>query len=161
MVAKFNPEDYLCNDLVLVQDPKDPEVREGKVSPIYVARTEFIEKLEDRLNRGSETASALHTVIYGSPGVGKTHTLSWIMYQIRKGKKLKDKDVDCFIVVAPSIGTKDAQRTFSPLYTEIIKSFGKSFVAEVLDNFWKAIRDDLKLEDRGISQDQKIAAISR
>jgi len=146
-------------DTIFQLDQDDEDVKQGHKDVIYVARQDFLEKLKNRFTMMTgSTGNPVHTVIHGSAGVGKTHTLTWIQHYCKLNKlKIKNREVD---IVAFNAPTTSKNSTFSVFYSKFMVSLGKESIMTCLDEYWKKVRDELDLEKPGLSEEQKISSLN-
>ena len=154
-------ERLLLKDYNFRLDEVDDEVRNGVAEATYVARAEFLTELKSHLSSRSsaQPTSSVTRVLHGSAGVGKTHTITWIMNWINKKEDpltIKGKDVKAISINAP---VHDGKKGFSIIYSSMMGGIGKADVVDIMNKFWRKARDELKLEDGNLSQEQIISKL--
>ena len=106
-------------------------------SNIFVGRDDVKSKLDDRLKRSMPTKSAMHTMIYGDFGAGKTHTLNYAARFLAEQKL----DVLPIFVGSPRIDEKSDP---SDLYRSIILAMSTSNIFSIFVKIFDSIQDRIK-----------------
>ena len=140
-------EKLLLKDYGFEPDPVDYDVRNGISDAMYVARTEFLNDLRNHLSSRSEgqQTGGVTTVLYGSAGVGKTHTITWILNWINNKEDpltIKGKTVIPISLDAPN--TK-RDSNFSIIYSAIMKGIGKEKVLGLIKKYWIKARGEFPI----------------
>lgn len=102
-------------------------------SNIFVGRDDVKSRLNDRLKRSMPTKSAMHTMIYGDYGSGKTHTLNYIAGFLSEQKL----DILPIFVGSPRIDMKSDP---SDLYRSIIQAMSISNIFSVFVKVFDSVQ---------------------
>jgi Cdc6-like AAA superfamily ATPase len=128
-MKELKPEDYCLDrfDLLL-----DPELH----ATIYAGRKDLISKLKRRIDRAYKTGTAMHTLLWGLYGGGKTHTLYYLVNYIKES----GYEAHVFHLTCPSF----VRKSVVELYEAIIMSLGQKFVYEIMEDVWDVIQPQFK-----------------
>ena len=135
-MSEIEPEEYGLDRFKVLLSPVDH-------AEIYAGRKELIAKLKKRINRAYATGSAMHTLLYGSFGAGKTHTLYNLASYIRD----KGIEADIFHVTCPPIETSAVE-----LYQKIILELGQATLYELVREVWNSVYP--KFEEAAATTDE-------
>jgi len=120
-MGEINPEYYGLDRFDLLLNP----IENFK---IYAGRKDLIANLEKKIDKSFKTGSAMHTVLWGPYGTGKTHTLYYIANYIeRKGYSLKIIHITC-----PSL----EDGSVIDLYQAIMFGIGKKTLYDIFQKIW-------------------------
>jgi len=120
-MEELKPENYCLDRFDLLLDP-------ALNAAIYAGRNELASKLKRRIDRAYKTGTAMHTLLWGHYGGGKTHTLYYLVNYIKES----GYEAHVFHLPCPSF----AKRSVVELYEAITMSFGQKFVFEILEDVW-------------------------
>lgn len=118
MAAIRKPEDYGLNRFNLELDPISD-------AHIFAGRGELKKEAEEKIDRSLSTGTALHMMLWGFAGAGKTHTLNYVVWYLKN----KGYDANIFYICAPPM-TKNS--TFVDLYKEIIRQLGQEYLFSLI-----------------------------
>jgi Cdc6-like AAA superfamily ATPase len=120
-MKELKSEDYGLDRFDLLLDP-------ALHATIYAGRKDLINRLKRRIDRAYKTGSAMHTLLWGHYGGGKTHTLYYLVNYIKES----GYEAHVFHLTCPSF----AKKSVVELYQAIIMSFGQKFVFEIIEDVW-------------------------
>ncbi|MBI3842153.1 MAG: DUF2791 family P-loop domain-containing protein, partial [Thaumarchaeota archaeon] len=121
-------------------NPKNPED-----SNIFAGREALKNQLKKRVTRARVSGAKLNTLLYGTYGGGKTHTLYYIQ-KLLKEKEIAGKSVDCYLFPYPTV----TKGNFVDFYEEIMKNLGDNFVFETIIKCYDELEKSLSLAGKDL-----------
>lgn len=161
-MGNLTPEQLLLKEFHFKITEDDEDVRQGTAEVILVGRSALLSEIESVLQSAApeDSTTSVSMVLNGSGGVGKTHTITWILNQINsKQLKIRGREIKAYSIDAPDMGAKNA--TFSLIYQAIIKKMGKEFLIAVIHKWWDKKETELGLNNPQENAQQKIARITK
>mgnify|MGYP000032261428 CR=1 FL=1 len=138
-MKEIKPEDYGLDRFDLLLDP-------AIHATIYAGRKSLIEQLKRRIDRAFMTGSAMHTILWGPYGVGKTHTLYYLVNYIKN----RGYQANLFHLTCPSFTKKSVVE----LYQAIIMSFGQKFLFRLIEEVWNIVQPTFRELDARTDADK-------
>lgn len=118
---------------------------------LFFARNDLDEELKRRLRRAFRTENPPKMVVYGDWGVGKTHTMRHLQYEIEEQPAYKA------IVVFVELPDITKKATFQVAHSALLDAFGIERATNLLLHFRTKHQSDAREQIQGFTQSNDIA----